>query len=227
MRSILLALAIALMAAPAMGDYYVAGGFNGWNAAGDLMTDTGGGVYTVTLALNPGDRYEFKVTDGTWAENWPWSGNSWFIAPADGIVTLTYDTNTYSDGWVGSTKRIGVSHDPGAWTAVGDWQGWNNNNSATAMVDLGSHIYACEQALAPGWYQYKAVVTGTWDAIGADARSINADNYWFEVTTEAPVKRFLVDASTGTIKVETVPEPSSLAALATLIPLVAVIRKRR
>ena len=230
MKELLIVLAIAVMAAPAAGDYYIAGDFNGWNPSGNAMTDMGGGIWSATLQLGPNERHEFKVTIGDWSENWPWSGNSWFYTDAAGVVTITYDTNTYADGWVKDSKRIGVNVDPGTWTAVGDWQGWNNANPATAMAASGGGIYEYEQALAPGWYQYKAVKTGSWDAIGADARSVNADTLWFEATADKPLAHFFVNAVNGTIKVETtaIPEPSSLLALAMgIVPFGALLRRKR
>ncbi len=44
MRTLAFALAAALLFAPQAGAFYVAGTFNGWNPAGNLMTDLGGGV---------------------------------------------------------------------------------------------------------------------------------------------------------------------------------------
>ena len=224
---LLIVITVLLMAVPAMADYYLAGDFNGWNAAGNIMTDTGSGIYSVSLQFTAGERHEFKITDGTWDVNWPWSGNSWLVADSTGIATVTYDTNTYSDGWLGTEKRIGISSDPGTWTAVGDWQGWNNSNAATAMTALGSGIYYCEQVVAAGTHYYKAVMTGTWDAIGADARSINADNATFDVAADNTTVGFWVNAQNGTIKVAAIPEPSSLLALAALLPVAGLIRRKR
>jgi len=36
------------------------------------------------------------------------------------------------------------------------------------MTPLGGGVYYHQQVLAPGWYEWRAVVTGTWDAIGDD-----------------------------------------------------------
>jgi hypothetical protein len=184
--------------------YYVAGDFNGWNPAGNAMTEavSGSGLWRVSLSLSAG-RHEFKVTKGDWSWNVPGSGNSWLYADATGGVTITYDANTYSDGWSGSTERIGVDVDPGTWTAVGDWQGWNNANPVTAMTAVGGGIYAFQYfAPLPGTYQYKAVSTASWDAIGADARSVNAIPLPFTTTDPGQAVVFLVNATNGTIKVD-------------------------
>jgi len=49
MKKLIMLLAVGLMAMPAMADYYVAGGFNGWNPAGNLMTEVSPGHYQVTI----------------------------------------------------------------------------------------------------------------------------------------------------------------------------------
>jgi len=224
MKRILLVLAILAIAAPAMADYYLAGDFNGWDAAGSIMTDLGGGVWQANLG-SVGGRHEFKVTDGTWSNNWPGSGNSWFVGDGSGNVTVTFNANDIQDGWRGNWGRIGTSTDPGTWTAVGDWQAWNNTGNS--MTAIGGGVYQYQQVLAPGWYQWKAVITGSWDAIGDDFRGINSNTTWFEVTAGAPVAVFSVNPTAGIIKVETVPEPSSLLALVAGLPLVGFLRKRR
>ncbi len=218
-------LMVGCLVLPASGAYYVAGDFNGWDPAGNLMTDLGGGVFQVSLTLGPAERHEYKVTDGTWGDAWPESGNSWFYTDSSGNITLTYDTNVYNDGWYGTTERLGVSNAPDLWTAVGDWQGWDNANPATAMTPMGGGVFMYETTLAPGDYWYKAVNTGTWDAIGADARSVNADNLAFTVTAQQPIAKFYVDSLAGIVKVETVPEPTTIGL--GLVGLFALIRRRR
>jgi len=207
MRVFIIAVLVLLVAAPAMAAYYVAGDFNSWNPAGNLMTETSAGFWSVDLTGITAGRHEFKITNGTWSENWP-GPNSWMIVDATGNVTVTYDSNTHADGWVNSTKRIGVSADPGTWTAVGDWQGWSNNDPATAMTSLGGGIYYYQANIPVRTtpYQYKAVVTGSWDAIGADARSVNASTVQFNVTAGHTQWGFWVNALTGVVKARSLPE---------------------
>lgn len=223
MRLVLIALVVAL-GVPAYGAYYVAGDFNGWNAAGNAMTDMGGGIWQLNLS-SVGGRHEWKVTDGTWSNNWPGSGNSWFFGDGSGNITLTFNANDIQDGWRGNWGRMGTSTDPGTWTAVGDWQGWNN--AGNSMVAQGGGIYMYEQQLAPGWYQWKAVVTGSWnEQIGDDFRGVNSNTTWFEATAAQPLARFWVNANAGTIKVETlpIPEPAALGLLA--VAGLALVRRR-
>jgi hypothetical protein len=211
MKKLLVSLLTAgTLTLPAQAAYYVAGDFNGWNAAGNLMTDMGGGLWQVTLN-GVGGRHEFKITIGDWTQNWPGSGNSWFLGDGLGNITLTFNANDIQDGWRGNWGRLGTSTDPGTWTAVGDWQGWNN--AGNAMTALGGGIYQYAQALAPGWYQWKPVVTGSWDAIGDDFRGANANTTWFEATPDNPIAVFEVNALAGIERVYVIPEPSILALL--------------
>jgi hypothetical protein len=202
----------ALAAAP----YYVAGDFNGWTANGNAMTETfsGSGIWQVPLSMSTG-RHEFKVTDGTWS--WTATGpNSWLYPDGSGNVTITYDVNTYGDGYAPNPGRIGVNVDPGTWTAVGDWQGWNNANGATTMSSIGGGIYELSYVIAtPGTYQYKPVNTGSWDAIGTDTRNVNAAAWGFTTTDSNQTVDFFVNALNGSIRVDVllIPEPSTLPLL--------------
>jgi Flp pilus assembly secretin CpaC len=158
----------------------------------------------------------------------PGSGNSWFATDGSGNVTVTYDVNTYGDGYAPNPGRIGVNVDPGTWTAVGDWQGWNNANGATAMTAMGGGVYELSYVIAtPGSYQYKAVDTGTWDAIGVDSRSVNAATWGFSTTGANQTVDFFVNALNGSISVTVVPEPSALALLGAGLAGLFCLRRRQ
>lgn len=200
----------ALAAAP----YYVAGDFNGWSANGNLMTETfsGSGIWQVSLSSLSTGRHEFKVTDGTSTWNWSYPGaNSWLYTGGSGNISISFDANTYADGWSSTTQRIGLSVDPGNWTAVGDFEGWNN--AAGNMTPLGGGIYEYTQT-TPGTWNWKAVVTGTWDSISSDNRSVGTANWQFTVGAGEAANLY-VNAFAGTAKIDivTVPEPSTLALL--------------
>ena len=189
--------------------WYVRGGFNGWGTS-DPMYDDGthgdltpaDGVFTAQVTIATAGHYEFKVANYDWSESFPLA-NSWLDSTTAGeIVTFTFDTNTHTDGWLPETNLIGVSTEPGAWTAVGDWQGWNNGNPDTAMTSLGGGVYEFTTAIAsPGTYQYKAVKTGTWDAVGADGRNTNASTVSFETLQDDQNVTFQVDALAGRVRV--------------------------
>lgn len=228
-KTLLAAAACAVAIGLQAQSYFVAGDFNSWNAAGNAMTETspGSGIWQVSLNMGTG-RHEFEVTDGTWG--WKATGpNSWLYTDGSGNVTITYNTTTPGDGYTPASGRVGVNVDLGTWTAVGDWQGWNNANVATAMSSLGGGIYELSYAIASaGSYQYKAVNTGSWDAIGSDTRNVNANTLGFTTTSAGQTVDFYVNALNGSIKadVQPVPEPSTLA-LCGLSGLAALFLRRR
>jgi hypothetical protein len=205
---------------------YVAGDFNSWNAAGNVMTAIGSGIWQVSLSGVSAGRHEFKVTEGDWAWNYP-GPNSWFYAPASGNITVTFDQNTYADGWSAASQRIGLDADPGAWTAVGDFQGWNNANPATAMTALGGGIYEYTLTTVGSW-NWKACVTGSWDSISLDNRSVGTSNWGITINPGEEANLY-VDALRGVamVSIVAVPEPSTIAlcALSGLAMLVAARRR--
>jgi hypothetical protein len=208
---ILVAVAGALSALAQPSTYYVAGDFQAWSAGVTPMTQISPGVWQLSLTGVPG-RHEFKITGTDWTWNYP-GPNSWFYAPASGNITITYDVNSHADGWLSTSQRIGLNADPGTWTAAGDFEGWNN--AAGNMTALGGGIYEYDTVLTPGQHSWKAVVTGTWDSISLDNRSVGTSDFGFTVTPDAPLARFQVDALNGTVKLDmvAVPEPSSFALL--------------
>jgi hypothetical protein len=223
-KYVLMAAILAVLVIPTRADYYLAGEFNGWTSNGNLMSDNGDGTYTATVTgLTAGARYEFKVTDGTW--DWTHPGpNSWLFADGSGQVTVTFNSNWVDDGWEPALYRIGLSTDPGAWTLAGILD-WDNANPAAAMTSLGGGMYLWSQDLAAGTYEWKAVVTGSWDSISWDGRSTNTSNITL-VLEEAATVNFYVDALGGMVKAEVVPEPASMALLG-LGSLLISIRRRK
>jgi len=196
--------------------WYARGDFNGWGTTDQLYDDgthgdvvSGDGIHTALVTIASTGRHEFKIATEDWSLSHPSSGNSWlYTTVEDEVVTITFDTNSYSDGWLPETNIIGVNPESGTWTAVGDWQGWDNANPTTAMTSLGGGMYEVTTTItSPGSYQYKAVKTGTWDAIGADGRSVNANTAAFDTTDPDQNVTFMLDALKGRVNVEVEPVP--------------------
>ncbi|MBN2147030.1 MAG: DUF11 domain-containing protein [Anaerolineales bacterium] len=218
--ALLLALSLAAPAvnpAQAAAPYYVRGAFNGWGTTDQMYDDgthgdavSGDLIYTADVTIATAGRYEWKVGDFNWSESYP-SSNAWMVTTSDGqVVKFTFDTNTYSDGWYPTTKVVNAQDGVTNLTAVGDWQGWSNNNPATAMSDMGGGIYGLFTTIASaGTHYYKTVFTGTWDAIGpqgtSGGRSINTDNLGFTTTIDGQPVLFRVDMNIGRITVDVLP----------------------
>lgn len=219
--------ALALFVAPAWADAFIPGDFNGWDS-GIPMTETSAGYYEYDIPVqgaNERKQFVLLATAGDWNTKYIPSGDQWCHTDGTGNLHITFDTNTHADDWFPVANRVGVSFYLTDWTAVGDWQGFDNANAATHMADMGGGIYKHDATgLSVGWHEYKAVRTGTWDAIGGDSRSVNADTFWFEVFNETDLVSFWVDAGAGVVKVVVIPEPASLALLA-LGGLLAIRRR--
>jgi hypothetical protein len=202
----LIVLAVLGLAVQVHAAYYIAGDFNGWTATGNLMTETSGGVWSATLSgITPG-RHEFKVTNGTWTLSYP-TANSWFYPDASGNVTITFNTNSVSDGWQPAQNRIRLSTDPGVWTIAGNFGPlgsplyWNSANPDMAMTSMGGGIYMFSKIFSTSSYQFKPVVTGTWDSIAADARSVGTANMNLTTTANFEAINIFVDSFGGTVSV--------------------------
>lgn len=186
--------------------YIASDNINGWSPSATAMTETapGSGIWTYTrTGLESGFWEEFKITDGSWDTSYP-TGNSWYEADANGEVTITFDTNTYSDGWLPAQYRIGVSTEPGEWSLVGNYLSalgrtdWVNDDPTQTMTLLTDGVYYITQTLPAGGYDFKPTQTGTWNAIGTDGRSVDASNYTLGLASSSEVTVY-VNAYDGTM----------------------------
>ena len=213
---------------------YVAGSMDAWAGPNSYpMTETflGSDVWTTTInGLTANSRYEFKVTDGTWGLTVP-GPNSWLFADGNGDIAISYDGNTYTDDWSTPVDRLGLNTDPGAWTAVGDWQSqvgggdWDNANANTAMAPIGGGIYELSATLTPGTYKWKAVVSGSWDSISWDQRSVGTADWEFTTDAVNDTATFRVDALTGVAQL-IVPEPTTFALAGLGLAALLTLRRR-
>jgi hypothetical protein len=195
--------------ASAASPWYVRGDFNGWGTTdpmyddgthGDLVPDDG--IFSAVITVTTAGRSEWKVATADWSQSYP-SANSWISTTvASQTVRFTFDSNTYSDGWLPATNIVNANDNLSDWTAVGDWQGWDNANPATVMTDIGFGRYFLAYAVpTAGSHEYKAVRTGSWDALGADNRSVNAVTISFDTTVDNQTVYFLTDLATGRVRV--------------------------
>jgi len=170
---------------------YLAGTFNNWDAAKDLMTDSDGdGIYEITMKLAPAS-YQYKfVKDAQWitdtsakefADDGFGGKNSVLVVPADaagkdlvvGMVTNLpekYGGAKAAPGAGASAGRKQPKQVTFSWKAdgtvsnvflAGTFNDWND--SKTRMTDEnGDGVYEATLMLGVGKYQYKFVADGRW-----------------------------------------------------------------
>ncbi len=145
----------------------------------------------------------------------PGGPNSWFYTDASGNVTIVYDSNVDNDGWAPARDRFGITTENRNWTAIGDFLSelggtdWSNADPAGAMAPQGNGVYKKTFTGVPaGGYQWKAVVTGTWDSVSWNERSEYTQNMAFAVTATTDTVNLWVDDWRGAVKVEVVSAPA-------------------
>jgi len=97
---------------------------NGWGLTDPLYDDGSNGdvtphdgVFTPLVTVATAGRHEFKVANEDWSVNYPPSGNSWLDTTApDEVVTVTFDTNLYDDGWLPAPTSSASARKPGGWS---------------------------------------------------------------------------------------------------------------
>lgn len=202
------------------GNWCVAGSFTSWahiplnddGFNGDLLG--GDGVFSLDFFIPTPGRYEFKVTNCTWDISYPTTGNSWLNTTEDNqLVKISFDTNDHStDAGLALVPTTNIVH---AWdssddfTGVGDFQGWNNSDLNSGFGMQGRGLYLMNYpVLTPGAHEFKVVITGSWDAIGLDNRSVNANNIPFVTYAAEDSVWFYLDYRTGRVGAFPPPAPA-------------------
>ncbi len=207
--------------------WYARGDFNGWGGTAEELVDDGtngdvtpgDGIYSRLVTIATTGRYEYKITVDDWSTNYP-ASNAWFFTTIDNQeVLLTYDSNSYGDGWLPDVNIVNADDQPTAdFVAVGDHNGWNNAGSEVLHDDgldgdwlAGDGIYAYHAVISTaGNYNWKAVISGSWDAWGADNRAINADNITYTTSSSNEDVFFYLDINTGRVFTSSDPLPVEL-----------------
>ena len=155
-----------VQAAPS--EWCVTGDFNGWDNGSTLLYDdgtygdliAGDGVYALAHTYAEAGLHQWKAVEcGTW-NGFPPSENAWaYTTEANQTVIFQLDTNDYSaDAGAVLYPTQNVVHSlgddlPTAFTAVGDFNGWDNPDPSTQMEDMGGGFYRLElQIAAAGSY---------------------------------------------------------------------------
>jgi hypothetical protein len=95
------------------------------------------------------------------------------------------------------------------------------------MTAQGDGTYKLSLTLAPGTYYFKPVVTGTWDSLSVDGRSVNTSDMSVTTTEGFQVVNFYVDDLNGAVRTEVIPEPATMTLLALGSVLLTAARRRK
>jgi len=186
MKKVLITMVLFTFALSVFPAYYLAGSFgdkmggSNWveNDPNLELTDPDSdGIFTKTVTFSEAvealaSSNGWKVTDGTWSNSFPGNGNISFKAGAGETVTFFYDTNTYTDGFIPTTKFAYTSNQSEssaggeAKNFVGSFNGWNNNDSAM-VPSLGSGIVKAASWTVPSGttsIEWKICEAGDWNS---------------------------------------------------------------
>lgn len=211
-------------------NYYIPGSFiddvglgNEWDPpTAPLMVETavGSGIYEVDFDFDYGTNgdlsgtgFAFKIlnspdTSPAWGDPEVTPQDVPFDADADGMMTIRLDTNTYDDGYFPTTNRVAILDDYTTWTAVGNFQtqlgsatDFNNSFAGTAMTLTDPGVYALTTTIpTAGSYTWRAVKTGTFNGVGTNGRSGNANNMSFNTFEDDQEVTFEIDTNIGGIR---------------------------
>lgn len=221
-RSMMAAAAAAALAlcGVAQADFFSPGGVNGWDA-NTPMVEGPAGVWTYNYTSGPNQRDEFNLlaTAGDWGSQLSGS-NQWVYADGAGNGSITLDTNVSADGWSPASNRIGFSGGAGlSWTATGGFLGaiggtdWDNASPQGAMAWNGSY-FTMTVVVPDGIYNWKPVVTGSWDSIGSlTSNNVNADDSQFTTGGGNNIVTLDVDPARGVVRSTVVPAPAAVTVL--------------
>lgn len=189
-----------------------------------LETGTGTGIYTLDFDLdyatlnNEGTQFGFKILEDLSGDGASFSnpddleitpGDSWFLGDADGVMSMTLDTNTYNDGFFPQTNRIIIDSDIDTWNVIGNFQtqlgsltDYNNSDTNTVMTDAGSGLFQLTTTIpTPGAYNFRAVQSGSFFGVGSDQRRDgNAANLAFNTFEDDQEVTFELDTVRGAIR---------------------------
>ncbi len=157
--------------------YSIAGTMNGWNQADTSteMTQGADGLYYYTFTgLDAGD-YEFKVvTNHDWTESYGWDGGNAYFSTEGEDVTIIFNAET----GVVSVGEVAVIY-----SIAGNFNDWNQKDTATEMTKNDDGTYSYVTTLDAGSYEFKVVVNHDW----SESYGVDGGNATFTLDAHGPV----------------------------------------
>lgn len=208
MKKLLLLAVSMLLTSSLFAQYYIAGdgsATNGWccglswKEAGCLLDGSGN---SKSFSLQPGT-FNFKVTDGTWTNNWGFynlstastpgtvdggGGNVQFTLAVAATVTVSFDENA-KEITVTSTQPFGPLTIT-SWTLVGpspwldvDWDPEATQNDLSFVGGVYQITKYDVELAADGVYEYKFAANHSWavktfPALGNDSFEVDEDGVY-------------------------------------------------
>ena len=185
--------------------YYVAGDTNGWNAKGNKMTKEGN-VWKVTLPNVAKGGHSFKVTNGTWDEEYPvgYGNNKTFEVATACDVTITFNADskeiTVSGSGLAGALAVSSVHVAGNGVADNPWVNgieWSSDAEENKMTANNGVYTITYNAVPAGEYQFKFTINGGWahslglanKIVAGQATDLvyGADNIWLDVPATSNV----------------------------------------
>ena len=167
--------------------------FGNTNSACQLTDPDGDGVYELSYDFGaaPIGRQIFKIYDNDNNAWYPPFADAWFIH-SGGSVTFRFNTANFQ------VEAVDGLSEP--LCAPGEFNGFNPNSGASAMVNTGGTNW-CYTIPTAGTYAWKPTVCGGFDSWqpGNGERSVNSANW--SVTTTSDNEQFCVtyDPATGRV----------------------------
>ncbi len=191
--SILLCLAFVLamlpMAVMAAGTYTVAGevGLCGvaWDPTSNAMTANGDGTYSITFANIAAGTYQFKVTDGSWANSWGLNGgsdNNKVAVETACDVTITFNPETKETTCTGTGVAGGIPDmvidyiiavGAGANGFLND-ASWDPAEVSNKMTNNNGVYTITYEGVAAGTYEFKFAANGSWSDSWGNATAVES-----------------------------------------------------
>lgn len=162
---------------------FLAGNFQGWNSSSTPLTDMGGGVWAVTLALAPGD-YQYKFINGTTWESVPGacniSGNRYVtITNSTTLPLVCFGSCSNCINQIPLTLTVDMANQtvsPLGVHVAGSFQGWNPGSTLMTQIPSTTMYEVMVYVDENSTHQYKFINGNDWPDSEVVPEACGVDN---------------------------------------------------